>query len=98
MPHNDEYTRRNYLDELFRIMPAIQRKIRNDNIFILIYNMRISGRWEKSEDDDWARESLFKLRFEQKTGRVEKPHRIGEARKEIARLQTVLREKKNAEK
>lgn len=45
-----------------------------------------------------ARESLFKLRFEQKTGRVEKPHRIGEARKEIARLQTVLREKKNAEK
>ena len=45
-----------------------------------------------------ARESLFKLRFEQKTGRVEKPHRIMETRKEIARLQTVLREKKNAEK
>ena len=39
------------------------------------------------------REELFKLRFEQKTGRVEKPHRIGQARCEIARCLTVLKEK-----
>lgn len=42
------------------------------------------------------KEELFKYRFEQKTGRVEKPHRIRQARKEIARLNTILREKDNA--
>jgi len=41
------------------------------------------------------REGLFKLRFEQKTGRVEKPHRIGAAKREIARSLTILREKEN---
>jgi len=44
------------------------------------------------------REELFKLRFEQKAGRVEKPHRIEEARREIARCFTILLEKKNAKK
>jgi len=44
------------------------------------------------------REELFKLRFEQKAGRVEKPHRIKEARKEVARCNTILTEKKNGEK
>lgn len=44
------------------------------------------------------KEELFKLRFEQKAGRVEKPHRMKQARKEIARCQTILREKENAEK
>ncbi|MBL7155936.1 MAG: 50S ribosomal protein L29 [Candidatus Omnitrophica bacterium] len=42
------------------------------------------------------KEELFKLRFEQKTGRVEKPHRISVARKDIARLLTILKEKENA--
>jgi len=41
-------------------------------------------------------DELFKLRFEQKTGRVEKPHRIGETRKDIARCHTILKEKMNA--
>ncbi|MGB2706397.1 MAG: 50S ribosomal protein L29 [Candidatus Omnitrophota bacterium] len=44
------------------------------------------------------REELFKLRFEQKTGRVEKPHRIEETRREVARCYTILAEKKNVEK
>ena len=44
------------------------------------------------------KEELFKLRFEQKTGRVEKPHRIKNTRREIARLLTILAEKKNAKK
>ncbi|UCD55195.1 MAG: 50S ribosomal protein L29 [Candidatus Omnitrophota bacterium] len=44
------------------------------------------------------REELFKLQFEQKAGRVEKPHRIAVAKKEIARLYTILKEKKGAEK
>lgn len=42
------------------------------------------------------REELFKLRFEQKTGRVEKPHRIRDAKKEIARCLTIMKEKENA--
>ena len=41
------------------------------------------------------REELFKLRFEQKTGRVEKPHRIKIAKREIARCLTILREKRD---
>ena len=44
------------------------------------------------------REDLFKLRFEQRTGRIEKPHRIGIAKGEIARCLTILREKENANK
>ena len=44
------------------------------------------------------REELYKLRFEQRSGRVEKPHRLKEARKEIARCETILREKKDAQK
>ncbi|MFH1380881.1 MAG: 50S ribosomal protein L29 [Candidatus Omnitrophota bacterium] len=42
------------------------------------------------------REELFKFRFEQKTGRVEKPHRINEIKRDIARLYTILGEKTNA--
>ena len=43
-------------------------------------------------------EELFKLRFEQKSGRVEKPHKISEVKKNIARLLTIFTEKKNAKK
>jgi len=42
------------------------------------------------------KEELFKLQFERKSGRVEKPHRIQGAKKEIARMLTILREKGNA--
>lgn len=44
------------------------------------------------------REGLFKLRFEQKTGRVEKPHLMRKAKKDIARCCTILGEKKNVKK
>jgi large subunit ribosomal protein L29 len=43
-------------------------------------------------------EQLFKMRFEQRTGRVEKPHRIKETKKDIARLNTILKEKELAKK
>jgi large subunit ribosomal protein L29 len=43
------------------------------------------------------REELHKLRFDSKSGRVEKPDQIGIIRKNIARILTVLREKDNAE-
>lgn len=44
------------------------------------------------------REELFKLRFEQKAGRVEKPHRIKQARREVALCYTILAEKNNEKK
>ena len=44
-----------------------------------------------------VREELFKLRFEQASGRVEKPHRIRQARRDLARFYTILKEKEDAE-
>ena len=44
------------------------------------------------------REDLFKLRFGQKSGRIEKPHKMRVAKRDIARCHTILREKKNAKK
>jgi large subunit ribosomal protein L29 len=38
----------------------------------------------------------FNLRFQAATGQVEKTHRVGEIRKDIARIKTVLRAKKTA--
>lgn len=42
------------------------------------------------------KKELFGLRTEAKAGRIEKPHKIKEARKDIARCETVIREKANA--
>jgi large subunit ribosomal protein L29 len=39
------------------------------------------------------KEELFNLRFEQATGNLEKPSRIKELRKEIARMKTIIRER-----
>ena len=38
----------------------------------------------------------FNLRFQKATGQVEKTHRVGEVRKDIARIKTVLRSKQTA--
>jgi large subunit ribosomal protein L29 len=38
----------------------------------------------------------FNLRFQAATGQVEKTHRVGEVRKDIARIKTVLRSKQSA--
>jgi large subunit ribosomal protein L29 len=35
----------------------------------------------------------FNLRFQAATGQIEKTHRVGELRKDIARIKTVLRDK-----
>lgn len=42
------------------------------------------------------KKELFNLRTEAKAGRIEKPHRISQARKDIARCETIIREKSNA--
>ena len=42
---------------------------------------------------DEAKEELFNLRFSQATGSLEKPARIGELRKAVARMKTIIRER-----
>ena len=44
------------------------------------------------------KEELFNLRFQQATGSLEKPSRINELRKLVARMKTILRERELAEK
>lgn len=43
-----------------------------------------------------TRDEQVTLRMKKQTGQVEHPHRFNEMRKEIARLETILREKKLA--
>ena len=42
------------------------------------------------------KKDLFGMRTEAKAGRIEKPHKIKEVKKDIARCETVLKEKANA--
>ncbi len=42
-------------------------------------------------------EQLFKLRFQKSTGQIENPQKIREVRKDIARVMTVLSERRIAE-
>ena len=45
---------------------------------------------------DETKEELFNLRFQQATGSLEKPSRINELRKLVARMKTILRERELA--
>lgn len=42
------------------------------------------------------REEHFKLRFQAASGQIEKPHLLGSVRRDIARVLTVMKEKKAA--
>jgi len=42
---------------------------------------------------DECKEELFNLRLSQATGNLEKPSRIRELRKQVARMKTILRER-----
>lgn len=44
-----------------------------------------------------SNEELFNLRFSQATGNLEKPSRIKELRKLVARMKTILRERESNE-
>ncbi|MBF0215393.1 MAG: 50S ribosomal protein L29 [Candidatus Omnitrophica bacterium] len=41
------------------------------------------------------REKYFELRAEFATGRIERPHRLGQMKKDLARCYTILKEKKS---
>ncbi len=42
-----------------------------------------------------SKEELFNLRFQQATGSLEKPVRLRELRKQVARMKTIIREREN---
>ena len=44
------------------------------------------------------KEELFNLRFQQATGSLEKPYRIHELRKLVARMKTIIRERELSSK
>lgn len=44
------------------------------------------------------KKELFELRHQVKIGRLDKPHRMSEARKEIARIETILTERGKKDK
>ena len=45
-----------------------------------------------------TKQELFNLRFQQATGSLEKPSRINELRKLVARMKTILRERELSNK
>jgi len=49
---------------------------------------------ELQERERELAEQLFALRLQKVTGQLEKPHRVPEVRRDLARLLTVLREKR----
>lgn len=60
--------------------------------------MKIKELRELSSEDllkkiDECKEELFNLRFSQATGNLEKPARINELRKQVARMKTIIRER-----
>jgi large subunit ribosomal protein L29 len=68
----------------------------------MVKNVKINEIRELSNEEilkqiDSAKEELFNLRFSQATGNLEKPSRINELRKLVARMKTVLRERELSE-
>ena len=49
---------------------------------------------ELLKDQEDLQTQLFKLRFQQSTGQAENPHRIRGVRRDLARVMTVLNEKR----
>lgn len=58
--------------------------------------LRDLGTAELDEKLEELNEELFNLRFQDATGQLDNPRRIGEVRKDIARVQTVRRERELA--
>jgi len=48
--------------------------------------------------EETLKKELFNLRTEAEAGRIEKPHKINEVRRDIARCETIIQEKSNAKK
>jgi len=48
---------------------------------------------ELTNQEKELKAELFNLRFQTVTGQIGNPHRIGECRKDIARIKTILRQR-----
>ena len=69
---------------------------------MVVSQMKVKEIRELSTEDIQAKikenkEELFNLRFQQATGSLEKPSRIRELRHDVARMNTVLRERELGE-
>ncbi len=62
-----------------------------------INDIRKMSNEEITKQIETSKEELFNLRFNQATGNLEKPSRINELRKQVARMKTVLRERELGE-
>lgn len=51
---------------------------------------------ELSQREGELREQLFKLRFQKSTGQIEDPQRLRAVRRDLARVLTVLRERRTS--
>jgi large subunit ribosomal protein L29 len=58
-----------------------------------IADVRLLTPDQLSDQLNALKKEQFNLRFQAATGQIEKTHRVGEIRKDIARIKTVLRAK-----
>ena len=58
-----------------------------------VSELRNLSKQELGEKVVALKKSLYEIRIQKATGRIEKPGRIREARREIARILTILQEK-----
>jgi len=58
-----------------------------------VSELRNLSKQELGEKVVALKKSLYEIRIQKATGRIEKPSRIREARREIARILTILKEK-----
>ncbi len=61
---------------------------------VKIKELRALSRDELLNKEKTLKEELFKLNLQRYSGRVEKPHRFSMIKREIARINTLLNEKK----
>ena len=61
-----------------------------------IKEIREIPRAELEQKIGTLKEELYNLRYQANTGRLEKPSRIRNIKREIARINTIIREKDNA--
>ena len=61
---------------------------------MLVKNLRIKSKTELLNLVDNLKAELFMLRFQNKTGQLDKPHKIVQIRKDIAKVFTILNARK----
>jgi large subunit ribosomal protein L29 len=63
-----------------------------------IKELRALAKTELQAKENSLQEELFKLNKERFSGRVEKPHRFSQVKRDIARVKTLLNEKREEQK